>query len=160
DNAQALYLWQNRLFGHLATEGFTDYALVDQLPSSIEEPVASIPWLHFAEIFKRQWKADVVVCDAAMGEMEAFAANYIIRLAGEMLKESSIGVFIFRHIGEQRVNSIAYVESRFAAAGFKKYEADGVIVHSLRPISLPDYFMPVGGAEKMKTASEFLKIDP
>jgi hypothetical protein len=159
DNAQALYLWQNRLFGHLGGNGFADYALVEQMPISVEEPVASIPWWHFAENFKRPWKVDLVVCDAAMGEMEAFAANYIVRLAAEMLKESPIGAFIFRHIGEQRINSMAYVESRFAAAGFKKYEADGVVVHSLRPITLPARFLPVGGDEKMRTASEFLKID-
>ena len=159
DNAQALYLWQNRFFGHLGAEGFAGYALVEQLPPNVEEPIASIPWWHFAESFRRPWKADVVVCDAAMGEMEAFAANYVIRLAAEMLKESPIGAFIFRHIGEQRVNSIAYVESRFTAAGFKKYEADGVVVHSLQPVSLPECFMPIGGPEKMQAASEFLNID-
>ena len=79
DNAQALYLWQNRLFGHLGAEGFADYALVEQVPTNVEEPVASIPWWHFAESFRRPWKADVIVCDAAMGEMEASAANYVIR---------------------------------------------------------------------------------
>jgi hypothetical protein len=159
DNTQALYLWQDRFFRHLAGPSYMNYATAGRPPQTIPERVASLPWWQFAELFESPWPVDIVICDAAMGEMDPFAANYTIRLAAVMLKESHVGVFLFRHIGEQRINSMNYIDSRFVAAGFHKHQVGQVVVHSLRPLSLPDEFPPLGGHEEMRVAESFLPID-
>jgi len=159
DNTQALYLWQDRFFRHLVGPSYANYATTDRQPDTIPERVASLPWWQFAELFESPWPVDIVICDAAMGEMDTFAANYIIRLAAVMLKDSRVGVFLFRHIGEQRINSMAYIDSRFLAAGFHKHQVGPVVIHSPGQLSLPDEFPPLGGSEEMRVAESFLPID-
>jgi hypothetical protein len=152
DNTQALYLWQNRFFSTL-DGSFTDYAEGDSPAGNSR--VSMLPWWKFAELYKAPPKLDVVICDAAMGEMDTFAANYVIRLAAQMLSESDVGAFLFRHIGEQRINSMPYIEDRFAAAGFSKTMLGDVTAFSLKPLApIPD------GARLSKRASDLLPIDP
>jgi CheY-like chemotaxis protein len=155
DNTQALYLWQNRWFSTLAKDDFVDFAATPGAPAA---RVTMMPWWDFAQLFREPPDVDIIVCDAAMGEMDPFAVNYITRLAARMLARSSVGAFLFSNIGEQRVSSMDYVRSRFAKAGFHATELGPVIAHSLKPLSLVGAAPPVG-AGALKPAAEFLPID-
>jgi len=152
DNTQALYLWQSRFFSALDTS-FTDLAGEKSAPGNSR--VSLMPWWQFAELYKNPPQFDIVICDAAMGEMDPFAANYVIRLAAKMLADSDIGAFLFRHIGEQRINSMSYIEDRFAAAGFAKTTLGDVTAFSLSPLASKSL-----QTAKMKTrAVDFLPVD-
>lgn len=159
DNTQSLYLWQDRIFERIGGSGYKNYASQIDPPAVIAERCASIPWWQFARLFEESPSADIIVCDAAMGEMDAFAANYIIRLAAKMMKNSRVGAFLLRNIGAQMISSMAYIEQRFEAAGFFRNATKDVIVFSLRRFDLPENFAPIGTAGKMQPAKRFLHID-
>lgn len=132
DNTQALYLWQNRLFSHLAGASFSDRVTDDR-----DAEITHIPWWRLAGLFKKPPAADVIICDATMGEMESFAVWYLIRLAVQMLKQSLIGAFIYSQVGEQRISTLVHIEQIFALAGFQKHQCGPITVQSLRPLVLP-----------------------
>lgn len=159
DNTQALYLWQDRLFSHLANGVYKNYA-TQETPSEMPERAASLPWWQFAEMHTNPPKADIIVCDAAMGEMDTFAANYVVRIAAEMLRSSRIGAFVFRQIGEQRINSMDYIDQRFKSVGLQKAATPTVTVYSTGKLTVPKEFPPVGGYVDMRPAKDFLRIDP
>ncbi len=156
DNTQSLYLWQDRFFAHIAPADFANLAA----DAAIDKRVTLMPWWQFAELFRSSPppQVDVIVCDAAMGEMDPFAVNYIVRLAAGMLADSSVGAFLFRHIGEQRVNTMDHVEARFAKMGFRRAQLGPVVVHSLRDLGLTDEAPPIGHGA-LRTADQFLPID-
>jgi hypothetical protein len=150
DNTQALYLWQNRFFSAL-THDFTDYASAP-VNSDIAR-VTHVPWWQFAEMYKAPPKFDVVVCDAALGEMDPFGAGYVVNLAFHVLRDSHIGAFLFRHIGEDRVSSPGYITSRFQKAGFKKQMLEGVTAWTLAKLK------PVAGEAYTERACDSIPID-
>jgi len=156
DNTQALYLWQNRLFSYLADDfaELSSRAIEDGIP----EQVAQVPWWQFAKMFEGDHRADIIICDGAMGEMEHFAIWYIIRLAARMLRDSRVGAFIYANIGEQRIASQVHIEQVFALAGFQKTVWGPVTIHTLKPLDLHATDLPKVGAGA-RAASEFLPID-
>ena len=156
DNTQSLYLWQDRFFAHLAAADFADLAA----GPSDHKRVTLMPWWQFAELFRSTPppQVDVIVCDAAMGEMDPFAVAYIVRLAASMLADFSVGAFLFRHIGEQRVNTMDYVEARFAKVGFRRTQLGHVVIHSLRDLGLTEEPPPIGKGA-LRSADQFLPID-
>ena len=91
DNTQALYLWQDRLFGTLAAAEFADLAFEPRAQAR----VMMMPWWEFAQLFRAPPDVDIVICEAAMGEMDPFAVNYITRLAAQMLARSPSAPFSF-----------------------------------------------------------------
>jgi hypothetical protein len=100
DNCQALYPWQNRLLNKIAGD-CDEWASRDASPAQVFEKRAThIPWWRFAKFFQRlPAKADVVVCDAALGEMDVFALRYVIWIARQMIAESDCGAFVFQNLG-------------------------------------------------------------
>jgi hypothetical protein len=81
---------------------------------------------------------DVVVCDAAIGEMDPFAARYIIRLAKSFLEKSDIGVFLYQNLGEQRQNTSATVNHLFTNVnGYRSFTC-GPVTMQCANASLPD----------------------
>lgn len=73
---QALYLWQSRFIG-----------------SSVRQ----VPWWEYAEMYRSPPEVDLVVCDAALAEMDIFACRYTMQLAKDMC-----GVLLHTSVGEQR----------------------------------------------------------
>lgn len=153
DNTQALYLWQNRFFGHLSGNDFCEGVEDDH-----SAHVTHIPWWQFAGLFKTPPRFDIVICDAALGEMEHFAIWYIIQLAALILRHSPTAVFLYGSIGEPRIASLDLIESIFARFGFKKQVCGSVTVQSLHQLRLPKTFAPVGGNASLR-GCDFLKID-
>lgn len=80
---QALYLWESWLF-----EG-----------SNIEQ----VPWWDYAKWHEySDLRFDLVVCDAALGEMDSWAARYTMALAVKFNAP-----LIYRNVGEPRTSSEA-----------------------------------------------------
>jgi hypothetical protein len=132
DNTQALYLWQHRLLQWLSDGNVKDFALEETGPTCTpDDRAALIPWWWFAEMFRTAPLAvDVVVCDAALGEMDSFAARYVIRLAKSFLEKSDVGVFLYKNLGEQRQNTSATIDHLFADVnGYRSFQCGPVTVH-------------------------------
>ncbi len=143
ENTQALYLWQHQLLRWLTNDNLKDYALESDAPDRTPEaPAALIPWWHFAEMFRDpRLEVDVVVCDAAIGEMDPFAARYVIRLAQTFLKGSEIGAFLYKNLGEQRQNSAATVNHLFANVnGYRSFVCGPVTVQCANDIPSDQLF--------------------
>lgn len=169
DNTQALYLWQHRLFRWLARGDLAEHALSDRPPREFPAARASLmPWWHFAEAFRGPLKADLIICDAAMGEMDPFAARYLIHLANQMLDGSDVGLFLFQNLGEERLSNRAFIDRRFNAHGFQRLACGPVQVAASKasPVDLLARLgkgaPPIGlakGNAGMLPAAKFLKID-
>jgi hypothetical protein len=167
-----LYLWQHRLFRWIARGDLTDYAVSDTPPAAFPPGRAAlIPWWHFAELFRSTpIKADVVVCDAAMGEMDPFAARYLIHLAKLVLEDSDVGLFLYQNLGEERLNSRDWIRHRFQAHGYAPFACGPVHVQAASQSSPHDLLgglakgpPPIkaqGDTSSPLPAASFLKIDP
>jgi len=162
DNCQSLYLWQNRLFGKLCTH-YRECALEED-PSGAANLFAfqgtHVPWWHFSRWHESEpGAADIFVCDAALGEMDIFAREYILRIARRMIGNS--GTFLFQNLGEERFTQRAQLEMRLAGLGLRLFNFGGVTICSER--DLGDLFSALdaahlGSGRKKLSPSEFLTI--
>jgi hypothetical protein len=157
DNTQAFYLWQNRLFSHLAHNEFTERATTTD--GAHDTRVEHIPWWQFADMFRQPPPLDIIICDGAMAEMEHFAVWYIIRLAAAALRSSRIGAFIYSNIGDPRLSSLAHIEQIFALAGFHKQVCGDLTIQTVQPRILPAEWPAIGGAAKLR-AIDFVPMEP
>jgi hypothetical protein len=165
ENCQALYLWQNRFLVNLVDE-FSEWAMATDRGKTLARCV-HIPWWHFATFHEAlPISADIVICDAAMGEMDTFALYYILRLSEQIVSSSDCGSFIFQNLGEERVNQRARVDAIFQQLGFKLRQVEGVSIYCARgnvdgvlrdATRLP----PLGSANAnaLSAPSDFLSID-
>lgn len=162
DITQALYLWQNRLLSSIAPRT-AEWALNE----TGDPAYAHVPWWRFARFHEELLiEADVVICDAALGEMETFGLRYNLRTARAMLSNSDCAAFIFRGYGEERQTTRPTIDAWIAGAGFRGRAIEGVSVLSVGR-RLDDVFrrdletLPRLGdaAEKRVAPSSFLKID-
>jgi hypothetical protein len=155
DITQALYLWQNRLFGDIA-ESFTEYASAETIVFT-DTQAHHIPWWHLSRLHKDvPFQADVVVCDAAIGEMDSFAVPYILRISREILKHSNVGCFLYQNVGVENVTPQSAVRAQLERLGFKGAVASGVSVFAL-DAALPPRVLPTIGTEASLLAPiEFL----
>src|SRR5882672_3279572 len=99
------------------------------LPAADESAAKTIhvPWWHFAQFHERlPLAADVVICDAALGEMDRFAFLYVTRIAKMLAARSDVGCVLFQNIGEERVQNRAYVDTWLASIGFRLMTIGGV----------------------------------
>lgn len=118
DNAQAFYLWQNRLFLELAKGGFHEMALNDSIPSPTPR-VAHVPWWVYTTFHEvHPFAADIVLCDNALGEMSSSALQYVLRISHRMLSESEWGLLLFTSAGKPCMNSLSKIFYQLEEAGF------------------------------------------
>jgi SAM-dependent methyltransferase len=104
DVCQSLYLWQNRL---LSSYDHDEWAAADvrTFPVRQNSPqVTHIPWWHFARFHESSLpiKADIVICDAALGEMDHFGFRYVANIARVVTRQSNVGCFLYQNLGEER----------------------------------------------------------
>jgi hypothetical protein len=137
DIVQALYLWQNRLFGSIA-EDSQEWVLDE----GVMAKCVHVPWWQFAHYHERlPITADVVICDAALGEMETLGLFYNLLVARAMIDGSDCAAFMFQHPGEERVNTMMTIEYRLGLSGLIGRRIGGVSMYSL-PGRLDDVFAP------------------
>jgi hypothetical protein len=120
DNAQSLYLWQNRLFAECAGSSFHDW-VSDGPPAPGSARAQHLPWWRYLQLRGQcPVQADIVVSNTNLGEMNYGALKYTTRIARVILAQSQLGAFLFTNIGDSKQNSMATVEGELAAAGFVK----------------------------------------
>jgi hypothetical protein len=91
-----------------------------------------VPWWQFARYHEAlPISADIVVCDGAMGEMDTLSLVYNLLIARAMVDASDCTAFMFRRIGEPRVNQLAAVEQRLDLCGFTGRRIGEVSIYSL-----------------------------
>ena len=135
DITQALYLWQNRLFASIEKD--SQEWVHDEGATA---KCIHVPWWQFAHYHEAlPIKADVVICDAALGEMETLGLFYNLLIARAMIDGSDCAAFMFQHPGEERVNTLATVEYRLGLSGLIGRRIGGVSIYSL-PGRLDDVF--------------------
>ena len=166
DICQALYLWQNRLMVTIADD-CCEWAWLDGPGACFTQRATHVPWWHFARLHEVEpTPADIVICDAAMGEMDVFALPYILRVAKAMLARSDCGAFLFQNLGEERVNARAQVQSMLTSLGFQLRVIGGVTICTLAA-DLSDVFAAdamelahLGAAgEQLVPAQDFLSVN-
>jgi hypothetical protein len=85
DIVQALYLWQNRLFGSIEQD--SQEWVLDE---GAKGKCIHVPWWQFAHYHEAlPITADVVICDAALGEMETLGLFYNLLMARAMIDGSA-----------------------------------------------------------------------
>lgn len=115
DNTQAFYLWQNRLYHYLAGEEFND--LVFDKP--IIKTVNHIPWWKYCNLYKNnELRADVIICDHALCEIEKIGLKYILETSKKMLSDSEVQMFIYSSPGKRHISSVNELHNAFLSAGF------------------------------------------
>jgi len=75
-----------------------------------------------------------------MGEMDTLGPFYNLAIARVILDASDCGAFMFRRIGEPRVNQLAVVEHRLGLCGFTGRRIGEVSIYAL-PGRLEDIFL-------------------
>lgn len=162
DVTQALYLWQNRLFSEIAADG-SEWIL----DAGFDAKCIHVPWWQYARFYEKlPITADLVICDAALAEMEDFGFAYNVQIALKMVSGSDCGALLLQEVGEQRMRSLAAVEHHLDVTGFaEQFKAGGVSIFAL-PGRLNDVFpsassdLPCLGAaaEKRLTPKTFLSF--
>jgi hypothetical protein len=166
DNAQSLYLWQNRLLIECAADDFVDWVAAEPLPAR----VLHLPWWRYVELYKHcPVRADVVVSNTNLGEMNYGALRYAARICRQILADSDIATFLYTNIGDPKQNSLATVEGELGAAGFRKVCGD--LVQAFVPegiLASPiltglDKSIPLynpSGLSRRHSALDILKVTP
>jgi hypothetical protein len=121
DNAQSLYLWQNRLMNQVAGASWFDWAK-DGPPADLARyPFQHLPWWQYLRLrTKCPIQADVLVSNTNLGEMNHGALLYTARLGAMILRESPVGLLLFTNIGDSKQNSFNTVHGELSAAGFRQ----------------------------------------
>lgn len=126
DVTQALYLWQNRLFrDHYDLD---EWAVAVRQYGRIPAQCTHIPWWHFARLHEgfKLPVIDVVICDAALAEMDPWAFRYVMQLAYDKLKDSDIGCLLYQSVGEQRAQKEPDILAYAKAIGFDVRQMPGM----------------------------------
>jgi hypothetical protein len=168
DVCQALYLWQNRLFSSYDLDEWAATDVRAFPPHRDRAQVTHVPWWHFARFHERlPLTADVVICDAALGEMDHFGFRYVLHLAKIIVRQSDLGCFLYQNLGEERFQSRALAEQYLAHIGFRLQRIGGVslfagsdefpmqTIEGLEGRQPP----PIGGGELIMPPAEFLPLD-
>ena len=63
-------------------------------------------------------KADIVICDHALGEIDTIGLQFIIRQSKEMLKLGKLKLFLFSSPGKQHINTMDDIINKFKEANY------------------------------------------
>ena len=118
---QGYYLWQNRLLSHFFGNEFKDLcgvreAKFDELPR-----ISHLPWWTYMKLYKNcSIKADVILSNANLGEMNRWCLKYVLRLSRIMLEDSPIGMIVYGNTGANHHSTDDTIQIEFENAGFRR----------------------------------------
>ena len=145
DNTQAYYLWQNRLYGSLAGDGFAE--LADPAAPLVDDPAKTmvhLPWWRFAQLHDAgfPFAVDLVVCDHALNEIDTVALRYILRACHAMLSRVEDGMLLFCGAGHGQKRREPQLFREFDRAGFsalfkRLFYGVGLKGGRLDPLAIP-----------------------
>jgi hypothetical protein len=166
DTCQALYLWQNRLFGSYDLDEWAAADVRTFPPGRGQAQVTHVPWWHFARFHEMlPLTADVVICDAALGEMDHFGFRYVLHVAKIIVQRSDVGCFLYQNLGEERFQNRASAEQYLATLGFHLRRIGGVSLFAesdkfpFDAIDQLDQPPPIGGEQPMLPPAKFLPLE-
>ena len=120
DVTQGYYIWQSRLLENLFGEEFTEFAANPQASFKNPSRLMHLPWWRFMNLYRDcPIKADVIISNANLGEMNTDCMRYVIRIARIMMEKSPIALFIFSSLGLEWGSSIATIDKEFDISGFE-----------------------------------------
>ena len=138
DVAQGYYIWQSRLLEELFKSEFTEFAANPGASFDKVGRVSHIPWWVYMTIYKNMpVKADVVVSNANLGEMNLASLRYMLRVSNLMLQDSDIGLFLFANPGCCHINSHLQIEAELEKAGFERFLSENVYGYAAKDKSIP-----------------------
>lgn len=127
DITQSLYLWQHQLLRYCTNGEIDDWVNHDTPNAKWQSNATMIPWWHYARLYQTpNLRTDIVVCNRAIGEMETNSFTYILRVSEKMLSQSSIGAFIFNHVGANTYGTVDSVVDLFRSNGFAHHRFKGI----------------------------------
>ena len=126
DHVQAFYLWQNRLFGHVALDEFSDWANSVALNGTKLMRVVHLPWWKFLQFWDAcPFDADLVIWNANFSELPSDAMKFLMRISVQMLGNSKLGMFLFSKLNETRWVHPSQIDTEFDRAGFHRVFQNG-----------------------------------
>lgn len=125
DIAQAMYLWQNRLYCKLFGDNFTELARDENPISADDKLITHIPWWRLRELYDKPFaNTEIIVADRVVSEMSKNAFLFNAALSQRLLgtRTASGGavssLIIFDSFGFKRNRPPEVVLSDFEVAGF------------------------------------------
>ena len=169
DVTQGYYIWQNRLFDHMFSGEFADYATASEIGGEIPR-LSHFPWWHYLKFHQRcPINCDVVISNANLAEMHPLSLKYVLRVSKLMLENSDIGMFVFGDIGARHQNNRDGIFAELDLAGFeplcnrlfygfklKGREFPSELIASLES---NEAILNVDGSTKSFGAQDFLSFD-
>jgi hypothetical protein len=121
DNAQALYLFQNRLFSHVAAGERAEWGNADCRGYRKLARCTTIPWWEFVRLPRHcPFNVDLVISNTNLCEMTIDAMRFVVRIAQRMLAESKLGMFLFTNIGHAAQSNYDIVHGEFERTGYTR----------------------------------------
>jgi len=121
DVTQGYYIWQSRLFEELFGEDFTEFASTPNTNFKNITRLAHIPWWLYMTLYKEMpVRADVVISNSNLGEMNVDSLRYMLRASDLMMRDSKVGLLLFASPGAHNINSQVKIEMELKAAGFSR----------------------------------------
>jgi hypothetical protein len=137
DNAQAFYLWQNRLLEACAPNEFWDWAEKGR-PAAMPR-VQHVPWWDYVKLREDSpFQVDVFVSDCNLAEMSRYGFKYTTRIARRLLGESTVGRFLYVSTGNPVNASAEGVERELQRSGFRRISSKLFHCFSCRSAPGPD----------------------
>jgi hypothetical protein len=141
DNAQAYYLWQNRLYTELAGDQFAELANSDRgLSETSGADIVHLPWWRFAELHTEDVPSiDLLICDHAFCEIKTTALQYILRQARRMISDGLIAFCYFGHSQQRDQNGLfrEFHDAGFEAVFKRRFYAVAPNDSRLAPLFIP-----------------------
>lgn len=122
DNAQAFYLFQNRLMAHVVGEDFAEWGHPDCVGYRKIARVTHIPWWEYLQLAEAcPFQADIVISNANLGEMSRDAMKFVLRVSDRMLAKSPVGLFLFSDLGMPAQSNFDSVDDEFLNLGYRRF---------------------------------------
>lgn len=121
DNAQAFYLFQNRLLAETVGADFSDWGYPASPRFRKVTRVTHIPWWEYLRLGETcPFQADIVISNTNLGEMTRDALKFILRVSEKMLAKSKMGLFVFADIGLPAQNDSDTINGEFGNMGYQR----------------------------------------
>ena len=140
---ESLFIWCAVLFQEVDKPKFQIHFSDTYHPDQCRNGLYS--WWNYATWWKNVPKFDIVIVEAALGEMNPMSMYYLIKLTKIMLERSQQnGALIFSGIGEPRQMAPNQIQNGFAKYGLNGKVVDGISFYSIGETLDLNCIKPVG----------------
>lgn len=142
---ESLFIWCAVLFQEVNKSEFK-ICISDTHQFNLSSNNVLYSWWNYATWWKNVPQFDIVVVEAALGEMNPWSVYYLQKLTKIMLNRSQFkGALIFRSMGEPRQMALNEINDGFAKYGFKGKKIDDIYFYSVSNDLDIECIRPAGG---------------